>query len=94
MILLPVAILLCAYALLLFLWRSKMIAFALDGAIDDRRGPLVLATVVCLALFSIFCLSIKDLVDTMHERDESATLLFSSLLPGSQQRWLRTVPPP
>ena len=88
MILLPLAVLLCCYALLLFLWRSKMIAFALDGAIDDRRGPLILATVVCLALFAIFCISVKDLVDTMKSRGESAALLFSSLLPPAHRALL------
>jgi hypothetical protein len=82
MILLPVATALCFYALFLFLWRSKMIAFTTTGAVDDRRGPLVLAGVVCLALFSIFVLALKDLVDTMSERGETAGMLFASLLPA------------
>jgi hypothetical protein len=84
-ILLPVAVILCGYALFLFLWRSKMIAFALDGIIDDRRGPLVLACTVSLALFAIFCISVKDLVDTMRSRGESAQMLFASLLPPAHR---------
>lgn len=82
LILLPVAVALCFYALYLFLWRSKAIAFATDAPIDDQRGPLVLAGVVSLALFSIFVISVKDLVDTMSARGETAAHLLASVLPA------------
>lgn len=87
MILLPLAVLLCGYALLLFLWRSKMIGFALDGAIDDRRGPLVLSSLVCLTLFAILCVSVADLARTMRSRGEPAALLLSSLSPAAHRQW-------
>ena len=87
MILLPLAVLLCGYALLLFLWRSKMIGFALDGAIDDRRGPLVLSGLVCLTLFSILCVSVADLTRTMRAHSESATMLLASLSPAAHRQW-------
>jgi hypothetical protein len=84
LILLPVAIVLCGYALFLFLWRSHMIAFAINGPIDDRRGPLVLASVVVLALCAIFILSIVDLATTMKEKNQHASLLFLSFFPGNK----------
>ena len=44
---------------------------------STQRGPLVLAGVVSLALFSIFVISVKDLVDTMSARGETAAHLLS-----------------
>jgi hypothetical protein len=87
MILLPVAIVLCAYALFLFLWRSRMIAYSVNGAIDDRRGPLVLALVVVLALSAIFIVSVVDLSTTMKAKNQHAMLLLLSFLPGDKARF-------
>ncbi|KDD73256.1 hypothetical protein H632_c2376p0, partial [Helicosporidium sp. ATCC 50920] len=61
-LLLPVAILICAYALLVYGWRSDQIANRTSRYIDDRRGPLVLAGVVVTALSAVFCISLGDLV--------------------------------
>lgn len=82
MILLPLAVLLCAYSLALFLWRGHMIAYSVNGAIDDKRGPLVLASVVVLALLSILVLSIVDMARTMHEQGQGAAMLLASLVPS------------
>lgn len=84
MILLPLAMILCFYALALFLWRSKMIALTIDGIIDDRRGPLCLAVVVCLALTAILVLSVHDLVLTMSKKEQDFTFLLSSVLPSQR----------
>eukprot|EP00891_Asterochloris_glomerata_P008493 jgi/Astpho2/8493/e_gw1.00125.54.1_t len=72
LILLPVAILMCAYALVVFIWRAKAIdppepphLLVQIGYIDDPRGPLGLSAVVITALTAILILSIVDFVETM-----------------------------
>jgi uncharacterized membrane protein YidH (DUF202 family) len=65
MILLPVAVLMCAYALVVFLWRSGQIARKQVGYIDDQNGPLCLAVVVVLALSGIFIVSAVDFVQQL-----------------------------
>jgi uncharacterized membrane protein YidH (DUF202 family) len=65
LILLPVAILMCAYALVVYVWRAKAITRKQVGYIDDPRGPLGLAAVVITALSAILILSIVDFVDSM-----------------------------
>ncbi|KAK9825865.1 hypothetical protein WJX81_006134 [Elliptochloris bilobata] len=65
LILLPVAVLMCAYALTVFVWRSRAIAKKSVGYIDDRWGPLGLAGVVALALTAILIISIADFVDQL-----------------------------
>ena len=63
LLLLPVAVLMCAYALFVFVWRSRAISRKQIGYIDDRYGPLGLAAVVVTALTAILIVS---LVDSMH----------------------------
>lgn len=82
MILLPLAMLLCFYALALFLWRSKMIALTVDGIIDDRRGPLCLAGIVSMALVAIFILSVHDLMSTMSAKQQDLAFVLSSIYPS------------
>jgi uncharacterized membrane protein YidH (DUF202 family) len=60
LILLPVSVLMVAYALAVFVWRSKAIGRRQVGYIDDRRGPLGLAAVVITALTSILIVSLVD----------------------------------
>lgn len=64
-ILLPVAIVMCVYALTVFIWRSKAISKKQVGYIDDPRGPLGLAGVVVLALTAILILEVLDFVDAL-----------------------------
>ncbi|CAL8471696.1 g11238 [Coccomyxa elongata] len=65
LILLPVAVLMCAYALTVFIWRARAIAKKQVGYIDDRFGPLGLAAVVVLALTAILIISVIDFVEQM-----------------------------
>lgn len=69
MILLPLAVLMCAYALMVYIWRAHAIAKKQVGYIDDRFGPLGLAAVVTLALTSIFIISVVDFTMDMIQRD-------------------------
>lgn len=63
LMLLPLATFIVAYALLVFLWRNSQIAMKQASYIDDRRGPLLLATLVVAALGCIFIASCMDLYD-------------------------------
>ena len=62
LLLLPVAVLMCAYALFVFVWRSRAISRKQVGYIDDRYGPLGLAAVVVTALSAILVVSLLDAV--------------------------------
>ncbi|EIE21857.1 hypothetical protein COCSUDRAFT_47964 [Coccomyxa subellipsoidea C-169] len=68
LILLPVAVLMCAYALTVFIWRARAISKKQVGHIDDRFGPLGLAGVVVLALSAILIISIVDFVQQMQSK--------------------------
>lgn len=65
LILLPVAVLMCAYALVVFIWRSKAIAKKQVGYIDDRFGPLALSWVVVVALSAILIVSMVDFAKSL-----------------------------
>lgn len=65
LILLPVAVLMCAYALVVFVWRSKAIAKKQVGYIDDRFGPLALSWVVIAALSAILVVSMVDFAKSL-----------------------------
>ncbi|KAK9918747.1 hypothetical protein WJX75_006519 [Coccomyxa subellipsoidea] len=69
LILLPVAVMMCAYALTVFIWRARAISKKQVGHIDDRFGPLGLAGVVVLALTAILIISIVDFVQQMQAKD-------------------------
>jgi uncharacterized membrane protein YidH (DUF202 family) len=60
LILLPLAIAMCAYAVFIFVWRGQMIARKRPGHFDDRLGPLGLCCCVVLALSAIFVVSLID----------------------------------
>lgn len=67
LVLLPLAIFIVAYAMVVFLWRNSRIAMRQAAYIDDRRGPLLLSTLVVAALGAIFILSSVDLYDQIKE---------------------------
>lgn len=67
-VLLPVAILMCGYALLVYLWRSGQITRRTVAYIDDRRGPLALAAVVVGALGLILLVGAAELVEDLRTR--------------------------
>lgn len=60
LILLPLAIAMCCYAVFIFLWRGAMIARKRPAQFDDRLGPLGLCCAVVLALSAIFIVSLID----------------------------------
>jgi SPX domain protein involved in polyphosphate accumulation/uncharacterized membrane protein YidH (DUF202 family) len=63
LLLLPLACLVAAYAVVVFLWRNAQIARREAAYIDDRRGPLLLAGAVTAALSAIFVAACLDLLD-------------------------------
>jgi uncharacterized membrane protein YidH (DUF202 family) len=64
LVLLPLAVFIVAYALVVFAWRNSQIALKQASYIDDRRGPLLLVTMVVAALGSIFVISLVDFVES------------------------------
>lgn len=69
LILLPVALLICVYALLVFHWRAQAIRNKDFLYYDDRRGPLALTIVVVAALTVIFFIALFDFIDTLVDGD-------------------------
>jgi uncharacterized membrane protein YidH (DUF202 family) len=63
LLLLPLACLIAAYAVVVFLWRNAQIARREAAYIDDRRGPLLLAGAVTATLSAIFVAACLDLLD-------------------------------
>lgn len=89
MILLPVALLMCGYALVVYYWRSSAIKEKTEIFYDDRRGPLALTCIVVTALFSIMLLSIVDLLSSLDndQRPENDSYLW--LRHTQVYKWLR-----
>lgn len=72
LLLLPLAVFIVAYATVVFLWRNSQIALKQAAYIDDRRGPLLLATLVVSALGAIFIVSAVDLYDQITGSGDAA----------------------
>lgn len=81
LMLLPLGIFIVAYALVVFLWRNSQIALKQASYIDDRRGPLLLATLVVSALSAIFVVSCMDLYDQIHNSTSQSPSPEPSPLP-------------
>ena len=62
-ILLPVALVMCAYSLLVYFWRTDAISKKGLAYIDDRRGPRALAWLVVAALGIIMVIGVAELVE-------------------------------
>lgn len=69
LMLLPLALFIVAYALMVFMWRNSQIALKQASYIDDRRGPLLLSCLVVTALSAIFVVSMVDLIDQIKAAD-------------------------
>lgn len=69
LLLLPVAIGMCGYAIFIFIWRSQMIAKKRPQHFDDRVGPLGLCTAVVLTLVSILLVSFIDFINFLDSKD-------------------------
>uniref|UniRef100_A0A7S0WG32 SPX domain-containing protein n=1 Tax=Pyramimonas obovata TaxID=1411642 RepID=A0A7S0WG32_9CHLO len=63
-VLLPVSIMFCAYAVWTFYWRAVKIRLREDGPYDDRFGPMVLGCVMAVGLWTIFIMSLLKIVDS------------------------------
>ncbi|KAL4436324.1 hypothetical protein ABPG77_009886, partial [Micractinium sp. CCAP 211/92] len=72
-ILLPVAILMCGYALLVFIWRGGQIKDKAATLYDDRRGPLGLAGIIVAALSLIFLVAFADLIHLLRHHGDAPT---------------------
>jgi len=65
--LLPVALAFIAYALVIFLWRSNQIRTRSDLRWDDPMGPVILTSMLILALSTQFILKVYDIyLNGMH----------------------------
>lgn len=84
MVLLPVALMMVGYSLLVFYWRSQAIRNKTGLYYDDRRGPLALTIVVVAALASIFLISLVDLVGNIMHKDDP------SLRTGTPMTWFKS----
>eukprot|EP00887_Chlorella_sp_A99_P007155 scaffold2.g7155.t1 len=62
LILLPLAISIVGYSLIVFVWRNSQIALRAASYIDDRRGPLLLSGLVAAAMSAIFCIGLADMI--------------------------------
>lgn len=63
LVLLAVAMMFCVHAAVTFYWRASMISRRHPGPYDDRRGPLFLAVMMGLGLWSIFVMSMLRILD-------------------------------
>lgn len=72
LILLPLGMAMCVYALYTFVWRASNIAKKRAVQFDDRYGPLALCAAVVTALVAILLISLIDFVEVMHEKDVPA----------------------
>ena len=61
--LLPISLLFIAYALVTFLWRSNQIRTRSENRWDDPFGPVLLTSLLILALTIQFCMKLNDLFE-------------------------------
>jgi hypothetical protein len=67
LMLLPLGIFMCCYALYVFTWRAENIAKKRAHNFDDRVGPLWLCGLVSTSLSAIFIICAVDFYEVMHE---------------------------
>lgn len=82
LLLLPVAIAMCGYAIFIFIWRSQMIAKKRPQHFDDRVGPLGLCTAVVLTLVAILLVSFIDFINFLESDDSGGDTPSPSPAPG------------
>jgi uncharacterized membrane protein YidH (DUF202 family) len=61
LMLLPISMGFCAYALHVFLWRADRIKSRIPGRWDDPVGPILLGSILVLVLLSNFCIKIYEI---------------------------------
>ena len=57
----PVAIAFCVYALVIYLRRASMIRHRDPGPYEDKVGPIVLATMLIVAIMVNFAIKLVDI---------------------------------
>lgn len=62
MITLPLSILMIAYAIFTFYWRSEFIRKKQVGFFDDKVGPLTVALLVMICLSVIYFAAMRDIL--------------------------------
>lgn len=67
LILLPLGMVMCVYALWVFVWRAQGIAKKRATQFDDRYGPLALCGAVVVALMAILLITCIDFYEVMSE---------------------------
>lgn len=67
LILIPMAMTITVYALLVFYWRTQAIKHKEFAYFDDRRGPYLLTTVVVCGLTAILLISFFDLIRAIRD---------------------------
>lgn len=72
LILLPLGVAMCGYALHVFVWRATNIAKKRAVHFDDRVGPLALCGAVVVALVAITLLSLVDFFELLAAADAAA----------------------
>ncbi|GLC44294.1 hypothetical protein PLESTB_000761900 [Pleodorina starrii] len=72
LILLPLGVAMCCYALYIFVWRASNIAQKRAVHFDDRVGPLCLCGAVVVALVAITLLSLIDFFELLASVDSPA----------------------
>ena len=70
LILLPAAVVMCAYSVLVYYWRSDAIMHHREVYYDDRRGPFALTAMVVSCLSVILVLGAVDLFHQLWEGDK------------------------
>jgi len=60
LLLLPVAILFCGYALVTFYWRGKRIRSRTEGIFHDEVGPFLLGTILIISLIAVFLIYLTE----------------------------------
>ncbi len=72
LILLPLGVAMCCYALYVFVWRATNIAKKRAVHFDDRVGPLCLCGAVVVALVAITLLSLIDFFELLAAAENGA----------------------
>ncbi|KAG2429574.1 hypothetical protein HXX76_010809 [Chlamydomonas incerta] len=72
LILLPLGVAMCGYALYVFMWRATNIAKKRAVHFDDRVGPLALCGAVVVALTAITLLSLVDFFELLAAAESGA----------------------
>ena len=68
LILLPIAIGFCVYALSLYLYRNNHLRRKLGGDYNYDRGPIAMTVILSAALFTYFSSMLYEMIESMVDR--------------------------